>query len=685
MRTILLLSLAACATRVKALTPTAPVVTATIAAPEVPQALVATGADGSVTLTWSASANATSYAVLRAVDGKTFAALATTHAATYVDTAVVNARPYSYEVKASGAGGDSAFSAVVSATPLSAFDQWTVRHHSATLTSVAYGAYGAQTFVAVGHAGTLRYSHDDGATWTDVNAPTAADFSCVIYAAARGFIATSSDAVLTSPDGVTWTSHAPVHTDTIAQVLPNALDCNDARCVAISQSLAFTSSDLESWTSSTLPLRARDVAATDSGFVAGGENNSTTAMAFAADGASWSTTYSDSSFGVTRVLAQAGSFVAFATTSTGFSTLASSDGAHWQIAASSDCDGGGVTTAAAQGAQIFAVCDSRGVARLASGNAWTTPTQTLPIAAFFYGAAFGATHVALVGEAGAIVTAAGNVFATIAADASLTSVAFGSGVYAAVGSGGVLYTSSDAATWSQHSAPMRDPLERIIFGGGQFWSVGDEKIFSATDGVAWAAETTPLIYGRLHGVAASADGTVVAVGDYSATSATFAARASGVWTAYTAPALAALADVAYGNGQFVAVGSSGNILASATGADTASWQPQTSPVTTDLVRVIWNGAAFLALDAGGAVISSSDGITWSVSTLPPDSFSALGSDGTTTLVGGANALLLSTDTGGTWPQRYPATPSASDTITDLLFANGGWLLVGADALIMTKR
>lgn len=687
-------SLGACATTIKTPTKQTPVTTTStpLVAPAVP-APTATAGDTTVTLAWDAPATATSYTITRALDGKSFAPLATTSAATYVDKALSNGRLYSYEVQAIGPGGDSAFSAPVAATPSAAFDRWTMRHHSATLAQVAYGA---QTFVAVGHGGTVRYSTNDGASWADATTHVSADLTRVTYDAARGFIAISSETVITSPDGVSWTARGPVHTDKIPLVAPNGLACNSAICVVTAVNTAFTSSDLTTWTSSALPLRATDIAATGNGFVVGGATSSGAAIAFSADGLVWALPYSDTSAGVTAVLSGSAGFTAFTSTNSGFSVIGSGDGVSWSIIGNSSCASGGVSAAVLTATQLFAVCDSLGAAHVAndtSGTVWTAPSLALPIASFFHGAAFGATHIAIVGDAGAIVTVAGATASSVVSEGNLTSLAHGAGLFVAVGSNAVIYTSVDTTVWAAHSAPMRDPLERVAFGAGQFWTVGDEKIFSATDGVTWAPESTPLLFGRLHGVAVADDGTsatnatnatIVALGDYGATSATFAVRSGGKWSTYVGPELPALSDVAWGNGTFVAVGASGSILTSATGASASGWAAHSSAVTTDFVRVLWNGKVFVALSRDGIVITSPDGSTWAASDVPEGgSYSALGSDGTTTFVGGSNALLAQS-VHDAWPQRFPGTPSKSDTLTDLLFANGAWVFVGRDALIMTK-
>jgi beta-glucosidase len=89
--------------------------------PPAPTGLVATAGNGSVALSWAASAGATSYSIYRGTtsggEGATPVATATTNS--YTDTGLVNGTTYYYKVAASNSAGTSAQSSEVSATPTS--------------------------------------------------------------------------------------------------------------------------------------------------------------------------------------------------------------------------------------------------------------------------------------------------------------------------------------------------------------------------------------------------------------------------------------------------------------------------------------------------------------------------------------------------------------------------------------
>lgn len=91
--------------------------------PAAPTGLSAFGRTGRVDLTWTASANAASYRVLRRTDTSAFIQISPANqpsGATYTDSSAVNGTRYTYVVKATGAGGDSADSNPAIGTPIAA-------------------------------------------------------------------------------------------------------------------------------------------------------------------------------------------------------------------------------------------------------------------------------------------------------------------------------------------------------------------------------------------------------------------------------------------------------------------------------------------------------------------------------------------------------------------------------------
>lgn len=70
--------------------------------------------------------------------------------------------------------------------------------------------------------------------------------------------------------------------------------------------------------------------------------------------------------------------------------------------------------------------------------------------------------------------------------ARYTSVAYGNGMYVAVGAGGLIKTSTDGVTWTPRPSGTEGNLWKVIYGGGKFVAVSDyRQILTSTDGIQW--------------------------------------------------------------------------------------------------------------------------------------------------------------------------------------------------------
>ncbi len=91
-----------------------------LAPPAAPTGLAATAGDGSVALSWSASATATNYYVKRSLtSGSGYTTVATNASLTFTNTGLNNGTLYYFAVSALNASGESANSTEVSARPTS--------------------------------------------------------------------------------------------------------------------------------------------------------------------------------------------------------------------------------------------------------------------------------------------------------------------------------------------------------------------------------------------------------------------------------------------------------------------------------------------------------------------------------------------------------------------------------------
>jgi len=199
--------------------------------------------------------------------------------------------------------------------------------------------------------------------------------------------------------------------------------------------------------------------------------------------------------------------------------------------------------------------------------------------------------------------------AALGQSALFASVAYGGGVFAAVGSSGAIATSTDGVSWTTIiiSSLSTTNFNSVTWDGGKFVAVGSVgtacAVATSLTGASWAQPTLN-VTGILQGVASGTSG-LVAVGNAglvltSTDAANWQARTSGS---------ANLLGVAYGNGQFVAAGSSGTILTSSDNG--VSWTSRTSGTSFDLQDVAYGKKSFVAVGSTGTVRTSTDAVSWS--------------------------------------------------------------------------
>ncbi|MEI8148360.1 MAG: hypothetical protein WCG62_04690 [Actinomycetes bacterium] len=174
------------------------------------------------------------------------------------------------------------------------------------------------------------------------------------------------------------------------------------------------------------------------------------------------------------------------------------------------------------------------------------------------------------------------------------SVAFGNGVFTAIGERGEVATSADGITWTrQPDLPGNPESLSILYAGGQFVVVGNNFAAVSTDGTAW---TTGLLTGDDYWNSLTyGNGTYVAVSNASNNS--FATSADGLnWTVQPFGS-GRWFGLTYANGQFIAVGLNG----AATSPDGQSWTAAKLPTLPNQSGA-WGGNFWYSIAAGDGKI-----------------------------------------------------------------------------------
>ncbi len=292
--------------------------------------------------------------------------------------------------------------AALEITPSGAIaSQWTLRSGAGFLGFKSV-AYGTGIFVAVADTNALSTS-PDGITWTQRSVPSASIWRSVTYSNGT-FVAVGSvggtGTVMTSPDGITWTNRTPAaNNDWYSVTYGNAL------FVAVATSgtgnRVMTSPDGITWT-------ARTSASDDM----------------------WrSVTYGN------------GLFVAVSYVGSTYRVMTSPDGIAW-------------------------------TGRSATNGAWNSVT---------YG---GGLFVAVAESSPYVMTSPDGITwtnRTPAANNAWTSVAYGNGVFVAVsntGTGNRVMTSSDGITWTSRTSAADNGWRGVVFGNNFFVAVADAEVTS---------------------------------------------------------------------------------------------------------------------------------------------------------------------------------------------------------------
>ena len=230
-----------------------------------------------------------------------------------------------------------------------------------------------------------------------------------------------------------------------------------------------------------------------------------------------------------------------------------------------------------------------------------------------YGIAYGQGLFVAAGDSGAILTSMDGVTWTdrSVGGARIHAVAFLNGLFVAVGKSGAILTSPDAAVWTRRDTGIANHLEEVAYGNGVYAAVGTSggAIVTSADAVTWTSQglvATQSLNGITFG-----NGLFVAVGDGKSSESIILTSTNGVaWNRASSGTSKNLRGVAYGNGMFVVVGNDGTILHSLDGKD---WVADVFPCLRspeNLRGVTYANGNFVAVGNLGTLLTSADGAIW---------------------------------------------------------------------------
>ncbi len=190
----------------------------------------------------------------------------------------------------------------------------------------------------------------------------------------------------------------------------------------------------------------------------------------------------------------------------------------------------------------------------------------------------------------------------------LYDVAFGNGIFAAVGFFGTVITSSDGENWTLNEVSQPVLLNSVAYGNGRFVSVSSGGIgYVSTNGTSWGEVNTGTINPLTeiaYGLASNGTPQFVAVGPVG----TIVTSPDGnSWTVRNAGTQLSLNGVTYGSGMFVIVADRSTYLFSQDGGVT--WRRRSVPTETlaedtSLQSVAFGATSFRVVGPDGLILTA---------------------------------------------------------------------------------
>jgi hypothetical protein len=180
----------------------------------------------------------------------------------------------------------------------------------------------------------------------------------------------------------------------------------------------------------------------------------------------------------------------------------------------------------------------------------------------------------------------------------------GSNIWVAAGDAGVLYSSTDSGvTWTLRTSGFgANSIRGLAYGNGIFVAVGaGGQCFSSTDGITWTSRAAGLAGNVLNNVRYVNSVFIICAAGAAGGTGGIATSTDGItWTKRTTPASTSsnLYDVAYGNGYYVAVGAF-TTTAGIYSTNLSTWTALPTTITQDGMFIHYNGSGFF-VHAGNA-------------------------------------------------------------------------------------
>ncbi|PCK04619.1 MAG: hypothetical protein COA42_19020, partial [Alteromonadaceae bacterium] len=286
-----------------------------------------------------------------------------------------------------------------------------------------------------------------------------------------------------------------------------------------------------------------------------------------------------------------------------------------------------------------------------------------------------------------------------AANNNWTDVAYGNGVFVAVGytagTANQVMTSPDGVTWTARTSAADNYWYGITYGNGLFVAVAYDpgtgnRVMTSADGITWTSRTNPVDSGWLDVV--YAEGQFVAVAFSGAGDRVMTSPDGITWTARTESEASDWRGITHGNGMYVAVANGGTNRVM-TSPDGITWTSRSATEANDWRDVVYANGLFVAVAYTGTnrVMTSPDGITWTARSASEASgwlgvtvnnglFVAVAYDGTNRAMTSPDGITWTSHTADTNNFWFKVASNGELIVAVSLAGTGGGAMVAASAL-----
>jgi hypothetical protein len=270
---------------------------------------------------------------------------------------------------------------------------------------------------------------------------------------------------------------------------------------------------------------------------------------------------------------------------------------------------------------------------------------------------------------------------------AINDIAYGNGLYVAIGDIGSIRTSSDLLTWNTAATGTTVRMEKIIFVNGIF-VVGSQlgQIRTSTDGITWTTRTSSNLSVFIKALTYTNNLYIYGTNGWSQNQPRIGTSTDGItWNTAVSTGLKEGTDniigIAYGNGLYVAAAETG---LTRTSTDTINWEVGSVLPTSQLIRALtFANNQFVYAGTGGVLGTSTDGITWTTRTSGTTSTINGLTFGNNLFVTAGNGGVIRTSTDGiTWDARTSGTTSIINALT---FGNGLFMYAGSGGALGVSR